>query len=134
MVESHVCILQEKYDPSSRAKLWTMPQNQLCLCQGVAVPKTSGSRICPERSDTNADEDLWLSYDASLITLLTSRKNWTPAKLDHLLGRLNSCNFCSVLFCVDFVLFLFVCLFFNTIIRFCHFLIILFTFKPENIV
>ena len=94
MVDSHVCNLQERFDRLSEAKLWALPRKELCLCQGVVAPQMSGSRNCPRRTDTDALEDLWLTDDPSLITLLTNRNNWTPAKLDNLLGRSHCCKLC----------------------------------------
>ena len=97
VVESHVCILHERFDPLSGAKLWALPRKELCLCQRVVAPQMSGSRSCPRRDDTDALEDLWLTDDLSLITLLTNRRNWTPAKLDNLLGRSHCCKLCFML-------------------------------------
>ena len=70
-----------------------MPKKELCLCQGVVAPQTSSSRSCPRRGATDGLEDLWLTDDPSLINLLTNRRNWTPAKLDNLLGRFHCCKF-----------------------------------------
>ena len=92
MVESHVCILHERLDPLSGAKVWALPRKELCLCQGVVAPQTSGSRSCPRLKDTGALEDLWFTDNPSLITRLTSRRNWTAAKLDKLLGRSYCCK------------------------------------------
>ena len=50
MVESHVCILQERYDPLSRAKLWAIPQNE-----GMSVPRSccaTNVRYKPKLSQT----------------------------------------------------------------------------------
>ena len=79
MVSSHICILQERFDPSSRAKLWAIPRKEVCLCQGVVAPNMLGSQSCPRRSGINALEDLWVTNNTTLITLLTNRRNWTPA-------------------------------------------------------
>ena len=94
IVDSHVCILQETFDPLSGAKLWALPRKELCLCQRVIAPYTSGSRSCSKRYETDASDGLWLSDDPTLIILLTNRRNWTPAKLDKLLGR----SHCSKLY------------------------------------
>ena len=93
MVDSHVCILQDVVDPQPGVKLWALPKKELCLCQGVVAPQKSRSQSCPRRSDTDTLEDLWFSDDPSLITLLTNRRNWTPKKLDNLLGRFHCCKF-----------------------------------------
>ena len=87
MVDSHVCILQES--PLSGAKLWALPRKELCLCQRVVALRVVGSQSCP-RTDTV--EDIWLTDDTTLITRLTNRRNWTPAKLDNLLGRSYCCK------------------------------------------
>ena len=87
MVDSHVCILQERFDPFSNSKLWALPRKELCLCQGVVVTQTSSSRSCLRHNDTDALEDVWLIHEPSLITRLTNRTNWIPAKLDNLLER-----------------------------------------------
>ena len=94
MVGSHVCILQERFNPS-KAKLWAMPRSELCLCQRVVAPKMLVSQSCSRRSGhgINALEDLWDTNNTTLITLLTNRRNWTPAKLDNLLGRSHCCKF-----------------------------------------
>ena len=91
MVNSHVCILKERFDPLSKAKFWAIPRKEVCLCQGVVAPQTSGSRSCSRGSDTNTLEDLWSTADLTLVTLLTNRRNWTTEKLDNLLGRSNCC-------------------------------------------
>ena len=93
MVVSHVCTLQERFDPSLKTKLWVLPRKDVCLCQIVVAPKISVGRTCPKRTDATVIEDFWLTDDYTLITLLTNRKNWTPAKLDHLLGRSYCCKF-----------------------------------------
>ena len=93
MVDSYVCMFQERFDPSSKATLWALPQNELCLCQGVVEPQTTSSRSCSRRSDTDALDDLWSTNDPILVSLLTNRKNWTPAKLNHLLGRSHCCKY-----------------------------------------
>ena len=92
MVNSHVCILQKTFNLSTRAKLWAMPRKELCLCQGVVSPKMPSSRNCPRRGDTDTLENLWFTDDPALIILLANRRNWTPAKLDHLLGRSHCCR------------------------------------------
>ena len=92
MVDMHVCILQERFDPSSKSKLWTMPRKEMCLCQRVVAPWMPSSQSCPRRSGSDATEDLWFTDDYSRVTLLTNGKNWTPAKLDNLLGRSKCCK------------------------------------------
>ena len=97
MVESHVCILHERFDPLLGTKLWALPRKELCLCQGVVAPQMSGSRSCPRRSNTDGLEDLWFTDDPSLIALLINRRNWAPAKLDNLLGRSHCCKLCFMI-------------------------------------
>ena len=92
MVNSHVCIIQNRFNLSTRAKLWAMPRKELCLCQGVVSPKMSSSRNCSRLGDTDTLENLWFTDDPALIILLANRRNWTPAKLDHLLGRSHYCR------------------------------------------
>ena len=96
IVDSHVCILQERFDPLSRGKFWAMSRTKLCLCQAVVAPQTSGSQSChrhDRRSDTNTLDDFWITDDPTRINLLTNRRNWTPEMLDHFLGRSHCCKF-----------------------------------------
>ena len=93
MVDSHVCILQESFDPLLGAIVWALPLKELCLCQGVVAPQTSTSRSCTRQINTDTLEDLWFTGDPSLITLLSNRRNWAPAVLDKLLGRSYCCKF-----------------------------------------
>ena len=93
MVDSHVCFLQQRFDLSSKAKLWAMPRKEICLCQGVVAPKMITSHSCHTRGNKDVIQDLWSTEDPSLITLLTSRRNWTPGKLDSLLRRSDCCKF-----------------------------------------
>ena len=103
MVESHTCILQERFNLSSKAKHWAMPRKEVCLCQGVVAPKPLASQSCLTRDNKNALYDLWFTDDPNLITLLTNRRNWTPAKLDNLLGRSNCCEFLTVVYFQSFL-------------------------------
>ena len=86
-----MCILQERFDPSSKAKLWALPRTELCLCRGVVAPQFVSSESCPKRID--ALEDIWFTDDYTLVTRLTNIRNWTPSQLDHLLGRSQCCKF-----------------------------------------
>ena len=107
MVNSHVCMFQERFDPSSRAKLLTIPRNELCLCQGVVAPQTSGTRSCHRRGDTDDRDNLWSTLDRILVSHLTDRRNWTPAKLDYLLERSHCCKY-LLLVCSSLVYFVFI--------------------------
>ena len=93
MVDSHICILQERFNLSSQAKHWAMPRKEVCSCQRVVAPKMLTSQSCLTHNNEDALEDLWLVDDPNLITLLTNRRNWTPAKLDNLLEQSNCCKF-----------------------------------------
>ena len=95
VVHSHVCMLQKRFNPSSRTLQWSLPRNELCLCQGVVAPRTSTIQSCLKEDDAEAVDNLWFTDDP---TPLIDRRNWKPAELDKLLNR----SFC----CTCFVLFL----------------------------
>lgn len=102
MVDSHVCVLQERFDPLSGMMRWSLSRKEICSCHGVVAPKVSSGRRCSRYDDgNNADdaaatandantfEDLWFTDDP---LSLTNRQNWTPIKLDVLLGRSQCCK------------------------------------------
>ena len=92
VVNSHICLLQERFDPSSMR--WSLPQKERCFCQRVVAPQISGSRSCVRVNDTDNIEDLWFIDDP---TTVTNPRNWTPRKLDDLLDRSQCCNILLVL-------------------------------------
>ena len=88
LVDSHVCRLHKRYDPSTRTLRWSLRQNELCLCQGVVAPRTTNSLTCAIGDDAESIDSLWFTDD---LTALTDRRNWKPAKLDELLARSHCC-------------------------------------------
>ena len=65
-----------------------MPQSDLCFCQGVVAPKRGVD--CPVIGEKyGGASNLWYTDDPDP---LTKRTNWTPEKLDQLLGRVDYCS------------------------------------------
>ena len=74
---SHVCVLQERFDPSSKMIRWSLSRKEICFCLGVVAPQESSGRRCSKIVEDDADilEDLWFTDDS---LLLVNRNNWTP--------------------------------------------------------
>ncbi|XP_072049211.1 uncharacterized protein [Amphiura filiformis] len=79
-VQSHLCILQERPDPSRGGALrWSLLYKEVCSCQRVVAPKHA--KPCPGR-------DLWFVDDPSLLIM---RHNWEKDILDELMNRTKYC-------------------------------------------
>ena len=89
IVNSHVCILRRRFDPSSGMIRWSLSKKEICFCQGIVAPEVSAARNCPRYEDADKNEELWFTDDP---TFLTNRKNWTPKKLDAFLNRTHCCE------------------------------------------
>ena len=95
-VESHVCILRKRSDPSNDGVLrWSLPYNERCLCQGVVAPKHTPSHSCAtvntQHCSNDSKRELWF-VDDSEVGPLTRRHNWNKGVLDDLLQRSNYCG------------------------------------------
>ncbi|XP_072025495.1 uncharacterized protein [Amphiura filiformis] len=88
MVESYVCMLQKRPDPSRDGALrWSLPYAQICLCQGVVAPKVMST--CPKVNTG----DLRFVDDPLPLTM---RHNWRKDILDALLDRTTYCSIRAV--------------------------------------
>ena len=94
--ESHVCIFRKRPDPSKGGLFrWSLPYNEICLCQGVVAPKVKPSNKCATTDDQHCTDDssckLWF-VDDSDVGPLTRRHNWNKGALDDLLQRTDYCG------------------------------------------
>ena len=85
-----MCKLEPHYDPATKRDRWAMPKEDICFCQGVIAPNNRGTASCPAApQNEHPGSVMWYTDNPNP---LTSRKNWTPEKLDQLLDRVRFCR------------------------------------------
>ena len=92
---SHICVLQEQFALSPGTMQWSLQKDELHRCQRVVAPRFLSDQSCARYRDADTLEDLWLTDDPAP---LINQRNWTPEKLDKLLGRSQHCKFYSIFF------------------------------------
>ncbi len=87
VVDSYVCMLKQRQDPSSGKLRWSLPYSEICYCQGVVAPMQMSS--CPQAAHNYNEGDLWFTDDPQPLTI---RSNWKKEILDKLFERALYCG------------------------------------------